>query len=344
MKKIRVALAGAWHVHTMMYLKQIEEQFGESVAWAYVWDDDGARAERVQKQTGAPIAPDLQTILDDPTVDAVLCEAETCKHRDILIRAARAGKHVYTDKALCPTVADCLAVKEAIEQARVKFAVSHESLAVASYRYAKKLVDAGEIGEVVSLHFRRAHGAAKSNRLPDDWFSQKVAGGGALIDLGIHGLSMLAHFCGRPKSVSAYTHNFTGHETEDSATILVEFENGAIGTAHTDMVTNIMENNFEILGTDGIITIQGLEGRDVVKVNSKHMPGKESEMAVVPAGEYAKTPSFPVCDFLRFVMTGADEDHALAGMDMETALAVVGLAEAAYRSADSGRAIPYGGK
>lgn len=302
----------------------------------------GARTGYAEKLNTVYV-PDYQTILDDASIEAVICEAETNRHRDILVRAAQAGKHVYTDKALATTVADGLAIKEAVEKAGVKFCVSHESLPAAAYRFAKRQLDEGALGEIVSISFRRAHGLAKQeNHLPKDWFSKEVAGGGALIDLGVHGMSMLTHFAGKPKAITAFTHNFTNMETEDSATILVEFESGALGTAHTDMVTNIMENSFEIVGTDGVLVVLGKEGYEYVQLNSKHVPGAENCMKVLERAELGEDGIIPMCQFVARVLERDNPEQFIPGFDLNTGLTVVRIAEAAYESAETGKAIPFG--
>lgn len=343
MNKICLGLAGAWHVHTRMYVASIQKVFGDKAEWLYVWEDNKERAMPLCEQTGARYIDDLQIMLDDPQVDAVICEAETCKHKEIIIRAAEAGKPVYTDKVLTISSKDAQEIKEVIDRTGVKFAVSHESLPVASYAYMKKKIEEGLIGDVTSMHFRRAHGAAKDpNGLRPDWFDKAVAGGGALIDLGIHGVSMLTHMCGTPKNISCYTHNFTGHETEDSATILVEFENGAIGTAHTDMTTSTMENNVEILGTEGILLCQGLEGQETLLVHSTKIPECGRRMIPVPPEEFrAEVPMNPVCQFIELVMDESNPATSLPGIGVDDGCRVVRMVEAAYESAATGRSIPY---
>ena len=231
-------------------------------------------------------------------------------------------------------------IKRAIEESGIKFGVSHEALTVAPYMYTKKLLGEGVLGDFVSMHFRRAHGMAKKT-LNDEWFSRKIAGGGALIDLGIHGASMLAFLGGKPKRVSAFTHNFTGHETEDSATILVEFENGGIGTAHTDMVTSIMENNFELVGTDGMITVTGTDRSNVTSLQSTHIPSTSSEMCVIPAEQYSNDRLTPIVHFIREVMLSDSGRRSVPGLDIDTAVTVVRLVEAAYESAATGASVAF---
>lgn len=351
MEKIRLGLAGAWHVHTAHFMKSIRDMLGDRVSWLWVWDDNEERALRFSRELGARRALTLDDLISDPEVDAVPCEAETCKHKDVILRSARAGKPVYTDKVLTVCTKDALEIREALEQSGVKFAVSHEAIPVSAYQYAKKLLDTGALGKPVSMHFRRAHGGARPGwltaegrpiNLPGDWFSKEIAGGGALIDLGIHGVSLLTYFCGRPKTISAFTHSFNGQETEDSATILVEFENGAIGTAHTDMTTSIMDNSFELLGTEGQLTVVGMEGQEELRLHSEHLSAYKGAMTRVDRGVYAASPSLnPVCQFVRFVMDEEDRRQYLDGLDIETGIRVVRMVEAAYESAAAGSAVAY---
>ncbi len=349
MKKLNLAIAGTWHVHLPMFLNKTDEVYGDNINWMYVYDKNKERALPFCKRLEAEYTSDLDTILNDPSVDAVICESETCDHKDIIIKTAQAGKHIFTDKTLALSKNDAFAIKEAVEKSGVKFLVSHEVIPVASYQYVKKLIDDGIIGDVVSIHFRRAHGGAKPPSpdakfklvLPDDWFSREVAGGGSLIDLGIHGVALLAYLAGKPKKISAYTHNYTGHETEDSATIMVEFESGAIGTAHTNMVTSLMENNFEVLGTEGIITVQGNEGSETLLINSKKMPESDMKMLLVEPEKYRTEPTTPLCKFIDFVMDESNTNKYLDGLDIDSGITVVRMVEAAYESAATGKSVDF---
>lgn len=335
---VRLALAGAWHVHTGGFLNRISQMNPGQVEWVAVWDRDAVRGRQFADRLGVPYEPDYQRILDNPSIDAVMIEAETNLHMDLIIRAARARKHVFTDKILTPRFEDGLQVKDAIDRSGVKFVISHESMPVGSYQYARKLVTGGSLGEIVSIHFRRAHGMAKGDSLPASWWDPAVAGGGALIDLGVHGMGLLTYLAGAPVRVSASMRHRTKRAVEDTATIMVDFENGAIGTAHTNMVTNIQENLLEVVGTDGMLVVVGTEGRETVYLNSRHIPERAKGMTVVPSSEYAADGKYPINKFIDFVRDRSNTAQYLdgTGLDMETALRVVAISEAAYESARNG--------
>jgi predicted dehydrogenase len=336
--RVRMALVGAWHVHTSGFLNRISQMNPGQVEWVAVWDQDAARGRQFAERLGVPYEPDYEKLLNNRGIDAVMIEAETHLHMDLIIRAARAKKHVFTDKILTARVEDGLKIKDAIERSGVKFVISHESMPVGAYQFARRLVENGSLGDIVSVHFRRAHGMAKSNSLPASWWDPAVAGGGALIDLGVHGMGLLTYLAGAPVRVSASMRHRTRRAVEDTATIMVDFENGAIGTAHTNMVTNIQENLLEVVGTDGMLVVVGTEGRDTVYLNSRHIPERAKGMTVVAPSEYAGDGKYPVNKFIDFVRDRANTAQYLAGtgLDMETALRVVAISEAAYESVRQG--------
>jgi len=336
--KVRLALVGAWHTHTSGFLNRIAQMNPGQVEWVAVWDKDPSRGKQFADRLKVPYEPDYQKILDNRNVDAVMIEAETNLHMDLIIRAANAGKHIFTDKILTPRVKDGLRIREAVEKSGVKFVISHESMPVGAYQYARRLVENGSLGNVVSVHFRRAHGMAKGNSLAASWWDKDVAGGGALIDLGVHGMGLLTYLGGAPTRVTASMRHWTKRAVEDSATIMVDFKNDAIGTAHTDMVTNVMENLLEVVGTDGMLVVVGVEGRETVYLNSKNIPERAKGMTVVPPSEYASDGKYPINKFIDFVRDKSNTAQYLSGtgLDMDTALRIVAICEAAYDSVQQG--------
>ena len=120
---LKVAMLSKWHVHAAGYANMLKDT--SKVEITAVWDDDIARGEAWAKELGADFEPDLDKLLARDDVEAVACDAPTTAHHDILIKAARAGKHIFTEKALCPTVAECEEVKKAIKEAGVTFVISY---------------------------------------------------------------------------------------------------------------------------------------------------------------------------------------------------------------------------
>lgn len=101
---VRFALLSGWHVHTGWFAGELlKSGAGKFVA---VWDEDEARGRKYAEEFGAEFEPDLFKVLAREDVDAVMVECPTTKHRDIIIAAAKAGKHIFTDKSMALTLED----------------------------------------------------------------------------------------------------------------------------------------------------------------------------------------------------------------------------------------------
>ena len=349
MKKLVLALAGVWHVHIAMFLEALSKQYGDVIEWRYVWDDHKENAVKFGQMLGAKQIDDFDEALADPEVTAIICEARSYLHKDLLIRAIRAGKHIYTDKPCAITVEDVLEIKEALDYSSVKYTISHESIPTAPHQYAKKLIEEGKLGKIVSMYFRRAHWFAKpleeqmgeiKAALPEDWFTPSVSGGGALLDLGIHGVSIMEYFLGKATKVFAFTQNYTGHESEDSASFMMRFANGAIGTVHADMVTSIIDNNLEIIGTDGILSIVGMDGTERVLLQSYHDEAYKNGMTLVDSSVFMPFGrKLPLCQFIDLVCDEENTERHPEGLGIDEAVDVIKTLAAAYQSVKEGKPV-----
>jgi predicted dehydrogenase len=327
---VQFALLGVWHVHTRGFL---EDALKTGLAeLKVVWDDDEERGRAFASHFGVPFASDLEEVLKRTDIDAVMVECATTKHKEVIIKAANAQKHIFTDKALALTVQDCMEIKQAIEETGVKFMVSLESKTIGAYRFAKTLVDQGKLGRVTSAYFRRVHQAAlDKDMLPSYWFDKDQTGGGVTLDLGCHGLYLLPHFCGVPKKVTCIMNELYGTGSDENSTTIIEFENGAIGTSHTSFVASGLDNLLEIIGTEGSLVITGTNVDNFrVLLQSKHVNGHETLMPVEIESlpEDAESPS---AQFIRLVSTNHVENQT--EFDMEAAIQLTRLIECAYQSA-----------
>ena len=121
---VRFALLSGWHVHTGWFAGELlKSGAGKFVA---VWDEDESRGRKYAEEFGAEFEPNLSAVLAREDVDAVMVECPTTKHRDVIIAAAKAGKHIFTDKSMALNMEDCAAIRKAVEEAGVKFTVSME--------------------------------------------------------------------------------------------------------------------------------------------------------------------------------------------------------------------------
>src|SRR5688572_14193900 len=119
---IRVAVLSFWHVHGKDYAKEaLDHPETDLVA---IWDEVPERGQAEAVQRGVRFYDDLDELLAQPDIDGVIVTTPTNIHRDVMVAAARAGKHIFTEKLIAATVREAEEITTAVEQAGVAFVVS----------------------------------------------------------------------------------------------------------------------------------------------------------------------------------------------------------------------------
>ena len=98
---IRTALLSFWHVHAPIYGRQA--QANPDLDLVAAWDADAERGRAGAAELGIGFVASLDEVLADPTIEAVICQTPTRDHREVIERARRAGKHVFSVKLLTAT-------------------------------------------------------------------------------------------------------------------------------------------------------------------------------------------------------------------------------------------------
>ena len=254
---IRIAKLSFAHVHARGYANQIDKN--PETELVAVWDEEEYGGKAEAEQRGVPFYDDLDELLSRDDIDAVSVDAITSDHPRVIVAAAEAGKHIFTEKALAITVDECDQIIEAVEQAGVKFMISLPSRSQSELLLAKRIVDDGVLGDLTFGRGRVAHSAALDKWFsgPSAWFGDaERAGGGALFDLGCHRVDVIRWLMGEPKKATALMNNFTGnYPIDDNSVSLVEFENGAIGVIDVTWIHRSGPNMLELYGTEGSLVI-----------------------------------------------------------------------------------------
>ena len=253
---INVAMLSKWHVHAEGYVREINDS-GKAKVVA-VWDEDESRGSEWAGRLGADFIADLDAILARADIDAVVCCTPTTAHHDVLIKAAKAGKHIFTEKALCPTVAECEDVKAAVLESGKTFTISYPMRGTPTVQFAKKMIEAGAFGKISVVRIRNGHNGVSGHWLPDYWFEKKDAAGGAMMDLGCHPMYTLPYLCGKPKRINGIFTAPFGSKVDEAAVSTIEFEGGIIGIGETSFITYATKEMIEIYGSEGtLISING---------------------------------------------------------------------------------------
>ncbi|MDR2375840.1 MAG: Gfo/Idh/MocA family oxidoreductase [Treponema sp.] len=265
---IRILMLSKWHVHAEGYAKYIQSQPDAKITC--VWDEDPARGAAWAGELGVDFEGDLDKALARSDVDGVVVSTATSEHCRVMVAAANAKKHIFTEKALAPTVKECKIITEAIAKNGVKFCISHPHLTTSIAQYCKQAITEGILGKPNYMRMRTAHDGSLAGWLPSYWYDVEKAGGGAMMDLGCHPMYTAAYLLGKPKRIaSIFNTSYCPPPADDHAVSVVEFENNAIGVLETGFVSPYGANCFELLGTEGAVIQVGNQ----IKVRSNKFKG-----------------------------------------------------------------------
>ncbi|MGV2982734.1 Gfo/Idh/MocA family protein [Microbacterium sp. AGC85] len=246
---IGVGVAGFWHVHAKDYAREVSEHPGTRLV--ATWDEDRDRGGDGAKHWGMEQADSLDVLLAHPDVDAITVTTATNEHTDVIGRAIAAGKHVFTEKMLAPTVAESEELVAAARANGVALVVSLPRLSEPLITTASALIDDGALGDVTYARVRMAHDGWLGGWLPERFADPIAAIGGAFADLGCHPAYLVQRFLGaRPSTIVASYGNVTDRAVEDNAVVVARYADGALGVAEASFVTTPGAFALELRGTE----------------------------------------------------------------------------------------------
>ncbi len=190
-------------------------------------------------QLGCRAAGSLEEVLTDPEVDGVLVATSHRSHRDLIERAAAAGKGVFVEKPLTTNVADAVAAVEAAERAGIPLQVGHQRRRTAADRHIRRLIDAGRMGDIEALD--AVHSVPNGFRMPDTaWrWDPEESPLGSMTSLGIHKIDSMQYHAGPIRSVFCFTRAGREHPIDEATVLALEFESGAVGTLVTSFFSAV---------------------------------------------------------------------------------------------------------
>ena len=194
----------------------------------------GRNPERLaafSRDSGLPVR-DLDAVLADKSIPAVVLALPNELHREFAERAARAGKHIYIEKPIANTMADSFAVAALEKTLRVRIVVGHCARLLTGTRAIRQAIDSGALGTVTQIeaNFSNDRGLRLT---PQDWrWYSASSPGGSLSQIGVHQFDALRYLGGEIAAVSASAarHSPVGAEVEDQWIVAVRFADGKLGT------------------------------------------------------------------------------------------------------------------
>jgi len=226
-----------------------------------VFDINQQANAEVAKEHDAEQAASVDELLCND-VDAVYVATPAGIHAEQVRACAEASKHVLCEKPLGMTIVEAEEMIELCRQRQVKLGCAFMMRFVAQHQMALQFVKEGKLGRPV---YARAQLSCWYPPIEGAWRQDPATGGGgALIDMGGHCIDLLEMFFGKISRVSCFVNNNVhDYKSEDSATVILFFENGALATVDTFFCIpdNSSKNVLELYGSKGSILAQGTIGQ-----------------------------------------------------------------------------------
>jgi predicted dehydrogenase len=300
-----------------------------------VCDTVAAAAEDRARELGATPYTDHHALLADERVDSVDVTLPHSLHFPVVRDALEAGKHVYVEKPLALEPAQC---RELIDLARdrgLRFTVAENTRFVAAYLATKRLLDDGSLGRIRTVR-TLIYGSEAERIRANRWIGRpEEAGGGVIIDAGVHSFYLLEWLFGRVRRVRAtMAAVLPESQVEDNAVVSGELEGGTLFTCELTCTAELpWGERLEVCGEAGVVIVDQL-----VEPVVRHFRGEHDFTPVAVAGvpydpEGWKTTSIAegAADFVHAVREGRP-----TGVDPEDGYRAVLIAQKAYESVAAG--------
>lgn len=254
------------------------------------------------------------------------------------IAAAKAGKHILCEKPMCINLDEANAMVEAVRSNGVKFLQGYQTHFTPSMQAAKKIIDQGLLGRIHEIS--KIGGGHQDGNQDADWFYSAWSGGGVTLDWTTYTLYMFRYLIGKAKLVYASSAvnqaykksvdepgSMVEMQVEDTMSMLIRFENDAIGLIYDSWSSPTGHGHTEIVGFDGVMSMNPQDG-SVLFTNKGELP------------DYAEGGKIILPDESRFDAYQARVDHFVdcilhdrePAVSVEMGRDVIEVTEAAYRS------------
>lgn len=223
-------------------------------------DTTPGTAHRFSDEYGLRFSSEFEDALDDDKVDAVILATPHSWHEEQTIRAAAAGKHVFTEKPLALNKAGALRAIAACAQAGVVLGIGHERRFEPALIEIANLIEGNKLGTIMHVEANFSHDGLAAIKA-DDWRASKIESpAAAMTSMGIHLTDSFIQMLGPITEVHALTaKRMTVSESGDVVSVHMRFENGATGSFSSILATPFFMR-FHVFGSDG-----WAEARDTVR-------------------------------------------------------------------------------
>jgi len=313
-------------LHASGYARSLNEL--PQAELAGIWDEDSQRGQKMAEKLSSRFYPSLDDLLVTD-IQGVIITSPNADHRQHAEAAARAKKHILSEKPIASTIEDAQAMIDAAKAAGVHLGTAFPCRHIPAAKRLKELVASGDLGEILAVR------GTNRGTMPGGWFIEREkSGGGAVMDHTVH-IADLLRFLLEDEVKTVYAEidtKFYDMDIDDCGTLILEFNRGTIGSHDPSWsrpnkaYPTWGDVTLKVVGTQGTVEMDSLRQRIEVYSSEKIKAvwdywGESSGLAMV-------------ADFVSAIQE--DREPAATGLDGLKALEV---ALAAYKSAETGEPV-----
>lgn len=224
------------------------------VKYIGTYDVDPARMELAKADGIERTYPSLEALLADKEVDFILCSTPNNFHRDISIASLRAGKAVICEKPVTMTSSELAEIMEVQRETGGVFTVHQNRRMDRDFLIVKEAIDSGRLGNVFEVESR----VTGSRGIPEGWRQYAVAGGGMMLDWGVHLIDQTVQLFEAERITSVYCHMYhvVYQECDDGFTLQMLTEKGRQITVEVGTSHYVTAPRWYAFGDRGAITVK----------------------------------------------------------------------------------------
>jgi UDP-N-acetylglucosamine 3-dehydrogenase len=340
---IRIAISGAGAIAERAHIPALRSVADAQIV--AIQSRTSEKAERVARAiwpdaAGRPrLYSDFDEMLARERPDAVGIFNPNRLHCEFTVKALGAGAHVLVEKPMAPTAAEARKMVEAAAKARRVLMVAMQRRFGGVERAIKDALTSGAIGKPHFIRARLSHGGPEFWAPGQTWFmTASEAGGGAMLDLGVHVADLAIWFMGEVDSVAGQVATLAKQiEIDDTGAMILHFKSGALGVVEASWSSRPPLSAIEIYGSEGRV-MAGYPRNDIsiLKSDGSPAPGfsRDEVMSrfdprdlLAPSRELAST------------FISAIQGRVKPSPDGHDGLRAVEAIEACYRSSRTGSRI-----
>jgi glucose-fructose oxidoreductase len=273
-EKLGVALVGLGYYSTDLLAPALQET--KYATLAGIVTGTPAKAQSWKEKYDIPEKniynyENFDRIADNPDIDVVYVVLPNSMHKEYVIRAAKAGKHVFCEKPMAVTAADCREMIAACRENGVKLTIGYR---MQHEPHTQEIMRIGKEKTLGPIRMITAGAGWRWDNPGDHWKNKKAYGGGAMMDMGVYSLQGARYAMGEePVAVAAQQYTRRPEvfsEVDEFTSFQLQFPSGALANLHTSLGVNM--NYLQVNADNGWYRLDPFQSYNGIEGESSQGP------------------------------------------------------------------------